>query len=280
MSPPGRAPPRRWPLLAAAGSAILAGWLARHLPAALGLAVAGLALAAVATVLLRELARGLPGEIHLARAWLGLPTRKAPAAYVRGLFDSYADRYDAHLFADLDYRVPNLLRDLVGDRFGDARPIAADLGCGTGALGPLFRGLCRRLDGIDLSPGMLARARSRGLHDELVEGELVAFLRERPGRYDLLLAADVLPYLGDPAPLLAAAAGALRPGGRLALSAEWHPGEEAFALTRTGRFAHAPAVVEALAAAAGLAPEQRLAAILRREAGRPVDGFGLLLRKI
>lgn len=271
--------PRRLSLLAAAGLALAAAWLARHLPAAWGVAVGGAALAAVLAVLVRELARGLPGELHLARAWLGLPTRTAPAGYVRGLFDSYAARYDAHLFAELDYRVPNLLRDLVGD---DVPRIAAaaDLGCGTGALGPLFRGSASRLDGVDLSPAMLARARRRGLYDELVEGDLVDFLRGRPGRYDLLLAADVLPYLGDPAPLLAAAAVALRPGGRLAVSAERHRDGAPFALARTGRFTHEPAAVLTAAAAFGLALERRLDGVLRRERGAPVEGVGLLLKKV
>lgn len=266
-------------LLPLAALALALGWLILRLPAAWGAALGALATVLALGLLLRALGRALPGELHLLRALLGLPARRAPAAYVRRLFDSYAARYDRHLMADLDYRVPNLLRDLVGDRLAGSRPAVADLGCGTGVLAPLFRGLAGRLDGVDLSPGMLERARRRGLYDELVEADLVAFLAGRPGRYGLLLAADVLPYLGEPGPLLAAAASALRPGGRLALSAELAPGAGT-TLTRTGRFAHDPAHLDRAAADAGLEVEERRDAVLRREAGRPVQGFVALLKKV
>jgi predicted TPR repeat methyltransferase len=254
------------------------GWLIPRLPAAWGVPLGVLATLLAFGVLVRALGRALPGELHLLRAWLGLRARRAPAAYVRRLFDSYAARYDRHLMADLDYRVPNLLRDLVGESSAEVGPIVADLGCGTGVLAPLFRGLAGRLEGVDLSPGMLARAARRGLYDELVEADLVAFLAARPGRYDLLLAADVLPYLGDPGPLLTIAARALRPDGRLALSAERREGSP-FSLTPTGRFAHDPEALAAAATAAGLALEAWRPATLRREAGRPVAGFVMLLRK-
>jgi predicted TPR repeat methyltransferase len=237
-----------------------------------------LALALVLAILVRELGRALPGELHLARARLGLKARRAPSIYVRRLFDSYAQRYDRHLFTELDYQVPNLLRDLVDGRVRGGALDVADLGCGTGALGPLFRRLACRLDGVDLSPAMLEHADARGVYDELVAGDLLAFLQERPGRYDLLLAADVLPYLGNPAPLLAAAHGTLRPGGQLALSVEECQGQT-FILTRSGRFAHDSAGLGSLAATAGLKVVASRSATLRHEAGVPVRGALLLVQK-
>jgi predicted TPR repeat methyltransferase len=265
-------------LLLAAAAALATGWLIRHLPGGWAVALGLLALALVLAILVRELGRALPGELHLARARLGLKARRAPSIYVRRLFDSYAQRYDRHLFTELDYRVPNLLRDLVDGRVRDGALDIADLGCGTGALGPLFRRLARRLDGVDLSPAMLAHADARGVYDELVEGDLLAFLLERAGRYDLLLAADVLPYLGDPAPLLAAAHGSLRPGGLLALSVEECEGQT-FVLTRSGRFAHDSAGLGSLAATIGLEVVAATSATLRHEAGVPVRGALLLVQK-
>lgn len=257
--------------------ALVAGWLVRALPAAWGLALAGAVLLAILAWAVRFLMEEAAGEVHLARAWLGVPTARAPAAYVRRLFDAYAKRYDQHLFAALDYRVPNLLRDLVGERPQGAA-VTADLGCGTGALAPLFRPLAARLEGVDLSPAMLDRAAARGLYDELHAGELVAFLEARPAGYDLLLAADVLPYLGDPRPFLRAARAALRPGGRLAFSAEARPGP-LFTLTRSGRFAHDGEALLACARAAGLVPVELRAAALRREGGQPAQGFLVLLER-
>jgi predicted TPR repeat methyltransferase len=265
-------------LLLAAAAALATGWLIPRLPGGWAVALGLFALALVLAILVRELSRAVPGELHLTRARLGLKAKRAPSIYIRRLFDSYAQRYDRHLFTELDYQVPNLLRDLVDGRVQDGALDIADLGCGTGALGPLFRRLARRLDGVDLSPAMLGHADARGVYDELMEGDLLAFLLERTGRYDLLLAADVLPYLGDPAPLLAAASSALRPGGLLALSVEECEGRT-FVLTRSGRFAHDSAGLGSLAATFGLKVVAARSATLRHEAGIPVRGALLLVQK-
>ena len=46
-----------------------------------------------------------------------------------------------------------------------------DLGCGTGLAGEAFLDLAHRLDGVDLSPLMIARARKHcGIYDDLVIG--------------------------------------------------------------------------------------------------------------
>ena len=51
-----------------------------------------------------------------------------------------------------------------------------DAGCGTGLCGPLIAPYARRLVGVDLSERMLAQARARDVYDELVKGELTAYL--------------------------------------------------------------------------------------------------------
>jgi SAM-dependent methyltransferase len=53
-----------------------------------------------------------------------------------------------------------------------------DLGCGTGLMGPLLRPHCGQLCGVDLSAGMVGKARQRGCYDELAVGELVQYLQE------------------------------------------------------------------------------------------------------
>lgn len=52
-----------------------------------------------------------------------------------------------------------------------------DLGCGTGLMGPLLRPHCGQLCGVDLSVGMLDKARQRGCYDDLAAGELVQYLQ-------------------------------------------------------------------------------------------------------
>ena len=94
---------------------------------------------------------------------------------------------------------------------------AADLGCGTGLMGPLLRPhVSGRLEGVDLSQGMVDKARAKGCYDHLAVEELVAYLDGSAGQegvqcggsggYDLLVAADVFVYIGDLGPVFASGA--------------------------------------------------------------------------
>jgi predicted TPR repeat methyltransferase len=146
-----------------------------------------------------------------------------------------------------------------------------DLGCGTGLSGVALRSLARQLTGIDLSPRMLARARERNLYDCLMEGDLVEVLAGQAASYDLVAAADVFVYIGDLEAVLASVRQALRPGGWLAFSIESLAAGE-YRLLPTGRYAHAPAYIEALARRHGFERVTEQAVTLRVEQGRPVAG--------
>ncbi len=117
----------------------------------------------------------------------------APQDYVTGLFDDYAPRFEKNLVQDLDYRVPSFLRTRLqaalptGTRFANA----VDLGCGTGLVGLEIRPLTERLTGVDLSPGMLERAKEKKIYDELVRVDITEFLAATGKRYDLFTAADL-----------------------------------------------------------------------------------------
>ena len=77
----------------------------------------------------------------------------------------------------------------------------ADLGCGTGRTAAwLRRHGVAEIDGVDVSPEMLAVARERGLHDRLVEAE-VADTGLEAGSYDLVIACLVDEHLEDLTPL-------------------------------------------------------------------------------
>ncbi len=72
-----------------------------------------------------------------------------------------------------------------------------DLGCGTGLSGAAFKDLAARLDGIDLSPAMIEKARGAASTILLPSPISKAGSTQAQGAYDLLLAADTLVYLGD-----------------------------------------------------------------------------------
>ncbi|MFT3818230.1 MAG: tetratricopeptide repeat protein [Rubrivivax sp.] len=210
------------------------------------------------------------------RGGSGAPPQ-APPAYVQGLFDDYAADFDRHLVDKLDYHAPAALqRLLLGPGIGrSAFGEVLDLGCGTGLCAPLLRPLAQRLLGVDLSAAMLRAAAARGLYDELQQADLVPHLQALAAsgrRVELLVAADVLIYLGDLAPLFAAAARVLAPGGLFAFSVEIAPPEQPFVLQPSLRYAHGEAALRRLAAAHGLQPLRDERGLLRVEQGQPVAG--------
>ena len=219
-----------------------------------------------------------PGDELAARVLAELDGDAPPPAYVRRAFDDYADRYDAHMVGELEYRAPQQLRALLLAHAPGRRWRAAlDLGCGTGLLGHAIRDLVDELHGVDLSPRMLERARAAAVYDELHAGELLAHLQGSAARrYDLIAAADVLLYVGDAAPMIAEAARCLRAGGAIALSVEVGTGDEA-RVAPTGRYVHGDGHVRAAAARAGLRVARGDQVQLRKEGGVPVPGRVYLL---
>jgi predicted TPR repeat methyltransferase len=206
------------------------------------------------------------------------PAAGMPEGYVRALFDGYAPRFDRALTEGLNYRAPELLFRAVEAAHAGARMkfgSVLDLGCGTGLASLPFRPFSDWMVGVDLSPAMLAQARSKGLYDRLIEGEVQAFLAGEAklnARYHLVLAADVLTYFDDLASLLKAVAHVLASLGQLAFSVETHEGDGAL-LRETLRYAHGEAHVQAALAAAGLKPISLDFASTRTEKGVPVPGM-------
>jgi predicted TPR repeat methyltransferase len=184
----------------------------------------------------REALRIDPGDrhgaaLHLARLGAADPATAMSPSYVRTVFDQYAPRFDNALVEGLAYRGPQCLVEAVGRA---RAPIPAgfgamlDLGCGTGLAGAAFRMQVRHLTGVDLSPGMIAQARAKGIYDRLETGELVEFLaaeRAAHRRYDLAIAADVFVYLFDLAAVVRAVADVLNPGGLFAFTVETQGGD-------------------------------------------------------
>ncbi|MBI4985425.1 MAG: methyltransferase domain-containing protein, partial [Rhodocyclales bacterium] len=205
---------------------------------------------------------------------------RASDGFLTALFDEMADSFDDKLIGTLSYRGPAIIAALLdGQAAAERRLDVLDGGCGTGLCAPVLAPYARRLSGVDLSPRMLDKARQRGHYDELAAAELVAFLRERTGSFDLIAMADTLIYFGDLSALFAAAARALRPGGAFAFTIEEAAGAAPpYRLDPSGRYAHSRDYVARQLAAAGFAVVASRDEILRSEFCRPTPGIGLLAR--
>lgn len=174
-------------------------------------------------------------------------------AYVAALFDDYAPRFESQLLHTLGYEGPDRLMALLLPALaGRVVDTALDLGCGTGLMGLKLRPHAARLEGIDLAAGMVAEATRKQVYDELRQAELSAYLRDHPGALDLVTAADVLNYCGALAPVFAAVAARLAPGGLFAFTVERHEGTEPMVVRPSLRYAHSEAAVRAACEDAGL----------------------------
>lgn len=210
---------------------------------------------------------------------------RAPAAYVRAVFDGYAARFEAHLIS-LGYRIPGLMRaallrhaaNTAGQQFG---PVL-DLGCGTGLIAVALLDLpFGPITGIDLSPKMLAAANAKGLYADLREDDILNALDSDTTLWRAVLAADVFCYFGALEGVMTAVRRRLAPDGLFLFSLEtskaaveasqgWH-------LDRLGRYSHAPAYVRRCAEAAGLVVREMTPETQRWEADAPVPGLLVVL---
>ena len=207
---------------------------------------------------------------------------RADDAYVRELFDGFAESFDEQLLKNLDYRAPQVLCAALDDVLGapGAGLDILDAGCGTGLCAPLARPHARQLVGVDLSAGMVEKARVRGGYDLLEVAELTAYLQAHHDRYDVVLSADTLVYFGELQDVLSAAWASLRPGGWVAFTLEARDDDADCAeLTPSGRYRHTRRYIERVLAQAGFADARLAADTLRREAGLPVNGWVVLARR-
>jgi predicted TPR repeat methyltransferase len=178
------------------------------------------------------------------------------------------------LLSRLDYHAPELLAAALTPVLdAGADHDVLDAGCGTGLCGPLLKPHARSLTGVDLSPRMLAKARLRCIYDTLVEAELGRFLRDHAAAFDVVASADTLCYFGDLAPVIDAAASALRSRGWLAFTVERADDVDDYRINPHGRYSHARRFVERLLVTAGFDELDVAPAVLRREAGAQVDGW-------
>lgn len=203
---------------------------------------------------------------------------RADAGYVRQLFNQFAADYDARMRGRLGYAAPAILRDLAGLLIDPGRRFdVLDLGCGTGLSGDAFKPIAKSLAGVDLSPRMLAKARELGIYDALIEGDVEDLPSEMQGPFDIIVAADVLVYLGDLQTLFGAVRSRLKRGGLFLFTTERCEASD-FERGPKRRYRHSEGYLRALAVAHGLDVASLIECVTRYEAGEPVANWAAALR--
>lgn len=244
----------------------------------LGVALVWLADTSAASAAFREALRADPADemgasLELARIDETASVAAAPPAFVEALFNAYAQDFDAALAGRLAYDAPRRIAEMVrAARPGMRFPRAIDLGCGTGLAGEALAGDIGRLEGVDISGGMIEAARMRGVYDALHRAEIVDFLAASTDRYNLAIAADVFVYFGDLEPAFGAVASRLAPGGAFAFSVE-EGAQDGWTILPSRRFAHSQSHVRRALEKAGLELVSIERATLRLDRGAPVAGL-------
>jgi SAM-dependent methyltransferase len=145
-------------------------------------------------------------------------TRRYPTLPVREGYDAWAPSYEATVLDLMDLRVAEGLRTVT---WSDHAPVL-DLACGTGRMGAWLQAKgSGPIDGVDLAPAMLERARARGLYRSLQLGDATSVDAD-DGAYAMVVQSLADEHLPDLRPLYAEAFRLTRPAGLFVLIG-YHP---------------------------------------------------------
>lgn len=258
--------------------------LAEAYEAALALEKAGDIAAAVAAY---EKVLALDPEDHggvsvrLAALQQAASPDKAPDAYVATLFGQQAHTFETILVDQLGYGVPGLIRQRVDVLMLGPFGHMLDIGCGTGLAGEAMQDVVSELTGFDLAEPMVDIAYDKEVYDSLYVCGFEDYLAENDeAPFDLIVAADVLPYLGVLDPLFSGAARNLAEEGLLVFSTERLP-DEAAETHRVGpnqRFLHRTDYVVSALQAAGFGIVEVTDINVRQQDGEPSPGQLVIAR--
>lgn len=124
---------------------------------------------------------------RLLEAAYRLATPQDNRAYYRDI----AGRYDSEFVEALGYSYPAKVAAIYQSLAGPGDEPVADIGCGTGLVGVALNAV---VDGMDISPDMLAVATRRGVYRALYEVDLTADLTALPGGYGAVVSAGTFTH--------------------------------------------------------------------------------------
>jgi len=234
---------------------------------------------------LKDMCRLDPDDVHgqsLRLAYLGAapPPKTRSSRYLNDLYKKRSAHWDRKMDGG-PYRAPDLVVDMasrIGGGLGGLDVL--DAGCGTGFIGDLLGGECRRLVGVDLSPEMLAVADGKGAYDRLVCADLIDYMKEHPNTFDAVVSAATLIHFGDLRPVFSAAWKTLKQNGIFVFTAFPFEGE-GVGVNALMFYAHSEDYVASTAGGAGfeVIAIDRQVQEYEKPDGRPVECLVVGLRR-
>jgi predicted TPR repeat methyltransferase len=220
-------------------------------------------------------------KLRLARLNAGDMPKHYPAAVMLTTYERKAQNWDADIqLPGKEFLGPKHVREVLEElKLMQARQFdVLDIGCGTGVCGEYLRGYAKHLEGVDLSPHMLAQAQKKGYYDKLECADAIAYMQGREQTFDLIIASGVLILFGDLLPVFQAAARLLKPGGLFVFTL-YRSESEAVMVRYNLHFAHSAAYVREMADSAGLQFVLLEQKVHEFDLGEPQPGWIGALRK-
>ncbi|MDI9334290.1 MAG: methyltransferase domain-containing protein [Cytophagales bacterium] len=217
-----------------------------------------------------------PTQHLLAMHGAGEPLEVAPRKYIEDLFNGFANHFEIDLVQHLQYRIPQKIALYVNQSIDKKRSVL-DLGCGTGLVGLALNGQYAKLVGVDLAKNMLEKAAEKSIYNELIQSDICDYFISHTEKFDLIVAADVLIYVGKLEAIFSAVSLALSQHGQFIFSIESSDLDD-YQLTSTGRYKHSKSYIESLARQYHLVLELLQEEVIRLEGTHPVHGFLVVLR--
>ena len=220
-------------------------------------------------------------KLRLARLNAGEIPKHYPAAVMLTTYERKAQNWDADIqLPGKEFLGPQHVREVLEElKLMQTRQLdVLDIGCGTGVCGEYLRGYAKHLEGVDLSPHMLAQAQKKGHYDKLECADAIAYMQGCDRTFDLIIASGVLILFGDLLPVFQAAARLLKPDGLFVFTL-YRSETEAVMVRYNLHFAHSAAYVREMADSAGLQLVLLEQKVHEFDQGEPQPGWIGALRK-
>jgi predicted TPR repeat methyltransferase len=182
-----------------------------------------------------------------------------PPQLVEGFFAHIAAQYDM-IEGQNGYEAPRHLHTRVTQILGGRTGLRIlDLGCGSGLAVMPWRESAGHITGVDITKEMVEKSRYArisgvNIFEQVMHCDANQSSASLPvGTIDLVIALNVLPYLGECSAFLTHAARALAPNGIVALTCDPYARADGYGVVpKTSRFGHGAEYVTRIMAGAGL----------------------------